>query len=159
MKNNVMYASPGCLRRSQSTGGRRRMYRSALLESIDVWLVSSFSQISYNACRLGTKSRDVNVLHPSWHPRTSKLHDECRTKKGTANHDSVSPISQTSAHHIGDHLTTFVSMIHYRRHFGFVGLRDRLKWRRESYSTNVGSKWASLNGTTTSGSPTRPIIE
>jgi hypothetical protein len=35
------------------------------------------------------------------HPRTSKQHDKCHTKNRIADHDSVSPISQTSTPHLG----------------------------------------------------------
>jgi hypothetical protein len=41
-----------------------------------------------------------SLLHPSWHPRTSKQHDERHTKNRTADHDSVSPIRQTSTPHL-----------------------------------------------------------
>jgi hypothetical protein len=50
--------------------------------------------------RLSRKSGDITLLHPSWHPCTFKLHDEYCTKNSTANHDSVSLISQASTPHL-----------------------------------------------------------
>ena len=37
-------------------------------------------RISYNVRRLSIKSRDVTLLHPTRHPRTTKLHDKRHTK-------------------------------------------------------------------------------
>jgi hypothetical protein len=37
------------------------------------------------------------MWHEVRHPRGSKQHDKCHTKNGTADHDRVSSISQTSS--------------------------------------------------------------
>ena len=90
-----------------------------LYDYCTVWLVSSFSYISYNARRLSRKLRDVTIWHEARHPRTSKQRDECHTKNGTADHDIVSPISQTSAPYLA-HLTQHLAHVRTREDNIFV---------------------------------------
>jgi hypothetical protein len=52
------------------------------------------SMVSYNARRLSsTKASDITLLHSTRHPRTYKTTRRMPHKNGTADHDSVSPIS------------------------------------------------------------------
>ena len=55
----------------------------------------------YNARRLSRKLRDVMLWQEVRHPRTSKQRDKCNTKNRTADHDIVSPVSQTSTPPLG----------------------------------------------------------
>ena len=63
------------------------------------------------------------LLHPSWHPRTSKQHDERHTKNRTADDDSVSLIRQPSTPHQPILLRHFA---HILTREGILALKDRL---------------------------------
>jgi hypothetical protein len=116
-----------------------------------VWLVSQWKNISLRSCRLSRKLCTVTLWHEVRHPRTSKQHDKCHTKNHIADHDSVSPISQTSTPPLPNPLTTSLSTIPLTTVFDLQGWKVLTKWRRYSCFMNVGSKLRSRNDTKTSG--------
>jgi hypothetical protein len=118
-------------------GGTSRTEQSALMAgvglpgnevllAVDMAGFIFMSPISYNGRRLSTNYVTSPCLQSTRHPRTSNQHDECHTKNGSADHDSESPISQTSTPHLGDLPIAFGSRINFRRHFVSGGFRGEL---------------------------------
>ena len=72
------------------------------------------------------KSCHVTFLHPTRHPRSSKQHDERRTKNHSPDHDLVSRIWQPSALFLANHPISFRSLTPFWRHFCLVGCPVKL---------------------------------